>query len=77
MLCMAIPVHHAEGGVRRRRANATLVRRPPRLVACVPVRTAPAPEAAHSDTTAPVAVSAALAFIRGFAKLVKRARRAL
>jgi hypothetical protein len=38
----------------------------------VPARTAPAPEAAHGDTTAAVPASAALAFIRDCAESVKR-----
>ena len=54
---MRAPVHHLEGGVRRRRANRALVRRPPRLSPCVRVPAAPAPEIEHAnrrDDTDPV-----------------------
>lgn len=48
ILCMSSPVHHAEGGVRRRRANRVLVRRPARMVPCIPARTARALEVEQS-----------------------------
>jgi hypothetical protein len=49
---MSAPVHHLEGGVRRRRANTTLVRRPPRRTSCLQPRTAPSLEAERAVESA-------------------------
>ena len=49
---MSAPVHHLEGGVRRRRANRALVRQPPRRTSCRQPPTAPALEAQRADESA-------------------------
>ena len=52
MPSMSAPAHHLEGGVRRRRANRTLVRRPRRRTSCLRPPTAPALEAQYADKSA-------------------------
>jgi hypothetical protein len=52
MRSMSAPVHHLEGGVRRRRANRALVRQPPRRTSCLRPRAAPALEAEDVDESA-------------------------